>query len=94
MNVHWQAKHSAAKLPLEFATGLRSLLYRCQYCPVQPAQYDTMLEHSTALHPDLPAKLFRVTQAKTKRPDDASSTPTPSKKIKEEKVDAADDDND
>lgn len=66
MNVHWQARHAAARLPLEFDCSTpnvspgRTLAYRCQYCNIKPGLYDDMHDHSKALHQDLPLKLFRV----------------------------------
>lgn len=64
MNLHWQTRHSTAKLPLEFtcssSKGARTIIYKCQYCNAKPALYDEMHEHSRNLHPELPIKLFRV----------------------------------
>lgn len=102
MNLHWQRIHSASELPLDFECDIPAeisaakpesakIYYKCQLCSVQPGLYEEMREHSKALHPNSPAKIFRITSKVRIPPEspsaDASKAPgPPAKMVRDEKI--------
>ena len=102
MNLHWQRIHSASDLPLDFECDIPAevsaakpestkIYYKCQLCSVQPGLYEEMREHSRVLHPNSPAKIFRIT-SKVRYPlespnaDTSKNSEPPTKLVRDEKT--------